>query len=236
MPADWSWLDALTPETVARDAVPFQKLLDNSVYYPACGTDGRPVEYLHHLSRSYIYVDYNISQDDLKIAMQKRSFTGYKLLTERYVTQSEITPHGWHPHEHPTAKDGNPRKPMENGWIDRHPYALWTIWQRKEGYDEKHGPLRFSLLHLCADGVAAFDALYYTWNTKPLVFCIIQPGTGYGLNWTDFRKPGHIMHRLISNNPAGMPKYMLVDDEKGYWGEYSIREDEFDKLHLFTIR
>jgi hypothetical protein len=63
--------------------------------------------------------------------------------------------------------------------------------------------------------------------------CIIGPGTGFGLNWTDFRNPEQILHRTVMNNPYGIPEYMLVDDEKGYWGEYGSSVNEFDKLTIF---
>lgn len=227
MATNWQWLEELTAEDVANKPIPFKDLLTDSVYYPACGIDGTPVQYLHHLSRSFVYVDYNYSLERLQTEMLENGFKGYEIFAERLVREHEITPKSFRPHEFPSKEDGNPRKPFDNDWVHQPAYAYWTIWQRTAEFGEEHGPKRFSLFNLCADGVASFDALYYTWKTKPLVFCIIRPGTGYGLNWTDFREPGHIMHRLAMKNPAGTPEYMLMEkrleseeNQDCYWPEY----------------
>ena len=261
METNWQWLDEIT-ETEVRDApLPMKQLLENSVYYPASGTDGSPVQYLHHLSRSFIYVDYGISLEKLKEDMILEGFKGYEIYAEREVKSHEITPRNYRkynfashsdvgfnswsyiwkfdtiPHEHPTKKDGNPLTHYDSGWAQ--PFKmLWTIWERIPEFGEDHGPKRISLLSLCAEGVASYDALYYSWKTKPLVFCIRRPGTSSGCNWTDFRQTGHIMHRLVKNNPAGMSKYMLVDDQldtgKCYWSEYPEFIGSFGELNLFA--
>jgi len=36
------------------------------------------------------------------------------------------------------------------------PFCVWLIMERKQDVAESHGSLRFSLLYLCADGVAAY--------------------------------------------------------------------------------
>lgn len=237
MAISWQWLDDLSKEDVEKNPLPFKQLLEDSVYYPASGTDGEPVKHLNKLSRSFIYVDYNYSLARLQEEMIVHGFKGYEIFAARQVTEHEITPHNFRPHDVPKAKDGDPMKPERQGWIHRPAYAYWTIWQRLDGFDEEHGPKRFSLFNLCGDGVASFDALYYTWETRPLVFCIIRPGTGFGLNWTDFRKPGLIMHRLAMNNPTGKPEFMLTktrlssDDKQGcYWPEYAELVNVFSSM------
>lgn len=234
MANDWQWLDEISREDVEKNPLPFKKILEDSVYYPASGTDGEPVRILNKLSRSFIYVDYNYSLQRLKDEMINHGFRGYEIFAKRLVKEHEITSTSFRYHEEPNDEDGDPRKPFDNGWVHTPPYALWTIWQRLDGFDEEHGPKRFSLFNLCADGVASFDALYYNWETKPLVMCIIRPGTGYGLNWTDFREPGHIMHRLAMKNPAGKPEYLLMEsrlpseDNQGcYWPEYNEQVNVF---------
>jgi hypothetical protein len=235
MNTTWNWLDDLTPEDVQRQPIPFNQLLEDSVYYPASGYyDGRPVEILGKLSRSFVYVDYNIPLKDLKVEMERHGFKGYQIIASREITEREIAPRGWRPHVQLLPGDGNPQKPFDNHWVHRHPYAYWTIWQRQDGYDDAHGPNRFSMLSLCADGVAAFDALYYTWKTKPLVMCFIGCD-GFSLNWTYFRVPGLIMHRLAMNNPAGKPEYIMMygcpDDCD--WPEYPILVSKFEHANLY---
>ncbi len=49
------------------------------------------------------------------------------------------------------------------------------------------------------------------------------------------------MHRLVMNNPAGIPKYLLQepgwreDEKKAYWSEYGklLREFKDTKTYLF---
>ncbi|HNS68132.1 MAG TPA: hypothetical protein PKG97_11105, partial [Mesotoga infera] len=40
-------------------------VLKDSLYYPACGHDGHPVEYFLGNVYSFVYVDYSISRENL---------------------------------------------------------------------------------------------------------------------------------------------------------------------------
>lgn len=240
MATSWKWLDDITPESMQTMKVPMKDILTDSVYYPASGIDGRPVQYLGKITRSFVYVDQSISFQEQHEAFIKEGFKGYTLLGERKVQEKEITPKPPVWHETPSEKDGDPQKYRKDGWehIFARPYALWTVWERCEKHDYKQGPQRFSLFILCGDGVASFDALYYYYQLKPLALCIIAPGTGFGLNWTDFRQPRLILHRLVMKNPAGIPECILQEkplrDEKGcYWPEYSLDASHYPTLTLF---
>jgi len=240
MATDWQWLDDLSPAAMQEIKVPMGKILTDSVYYPASGIDGRPVQYLSKITRSFIYVDQSISSEEIHEAFINEGFKGYHLLGERKVQEVELTPKRPVWHDTPTEQDGDPQKYHKAGWehVFAQPYALWTVWERNKEYDYKHGPNRFSLLIICGDGVASFDALYYSHKCKPLALCIIAPGTGFGLNWTDFRQPGLILHRLAMNNPAGIPECILQErplrDEKGcYWQEYSLDASHYPNLTLY---
>ena len=89
------------------------------------------------------------------------------------------------------------------------PFATWAVFQRDNGLDSEHGAERFSLLYVCADGVAAFQAMYVSNNCYPLGIAIIQPGTGFGMNWTDFTDPTKSLAKALLNNPAGKPQILL---------------------------
>src|SRR5690606_20306993 len=94
------------------------------------------------------------------------------------------------------------------GWIQK-PFAEWVVLQRKNDFGADHGPERLSLLYLVADGAAAFHALYNTQRVAPYIVSIIQPGTGFGGNRTDFREEKLIFGRVVLGNPAGVPEYLL---------------------------
>ena len=107
------------------------------------------------------------------------------------------------------------------------PFATWFVFQRDGGLDNEHDAERFSLLYLCADGVAAYQALYLANNCSPLGIAIIQPGTGFGLNWTDFTDPSKSMATTMLSNPAGKPHVLLYGGigkrdfyRKTCWPEY----------------
>lgn len=114
----------------------------------------------------------------------------------------------------PSREDGDPAKYPDTGWI-KSPFCEWLVFQRKDEYDESHGARRFSLLYLCADGVAAFQALYVQYGVSPAAIAIIQPGTGFGGNWTDFTDPNKILARTVMENPAGRPAYLLYGGSGG---------------------
>ena len=92
---------------------------------------------------------------------------------------------------------------------EKKPYCSWSIFQRGEDVPSIHGPPRFSLLYLCADGVAAFQALYYANSASPKAVAVIQPGTAFGGNWTDFDDPSGIFARTVFGNPKGSPQILL---------------------------
>ena len=114
-------------------------------------------------------------------------------------------------------EDGDPEKYVRLFFSDVRPFAKWIVFQRKKPFSKKHGVKRFSLLHICADGVATFKALYYANNLSPLAIAIIQPGHGFGMNWTDFTDQKKIFAKIVLNNPHGKPKYLLYGGigEKG---------------------
>ena len=92
---------------------------------------------------------------------------------------------------------------------EKKPYCSWSIFQLREDVPAIHGPPRFSLLYLCADGVAAFQALYYANSASPKAVAVIQPGTAFGGNWTDFENPSGIFADTVLGNPQGSPQILL---------------------------
>jgi len=92
---------------------------------------------------------------------------------------------------------------------EKKPYCSWSIFQRGEDVPAFYGPPRFSLLYLCADGVAAFQALYYANSASPKAVAVIQPGTEFGGNCTNFEDNEKIFARSVLGNPQGRPEILL---------------------------
>ncbi len=183
--------------------LPIRDVLTDSVYYPACGFDCNPVRYLAGNFSSFVYVDYGVGREAL--IENIHGFRGYRVAARRDVTERELTPDGWTP-QPPQCADGNPQ--VRTDWV-KAPFGVWAIQERAEGYGPEHGPERFSLLYIGGDGVATFQALYLGNRVAPAVVAVIQPGHGFGGNWTNFEDPDRLFARSVLGNPAGVPEYLL---------------------------
>ena len=233
------WLTDVDPDL---GPLPIRDVLISSVYYPSCGFDGSPVQYLGGNFHSFIYVNYGVERQQM--ISNLGTFKGYSLLASRDVTPDELTPYGWTP-TFPTPEDGNPQS--HAGWI-KPPFGVWSVLERTEEYGPEHGPDRFSLLYIGGDGVATFQALYHGNKVAPAVVAVIQPGHGFGGNWTDFEDPAKIFGRSVLGNPAGAPEFLLFGGwvnspserhfyEHPCWPQYSVqvrRLTDYGSLRLWA--
>ena len=213
-----NWLTDLTPSSMKNGPIPLRKLLKHSLYYPCSCFDGRPIEHLGGNIVSFLYVDYGHSEQEFMHRLSTIGFRGYHVLATRKVTKKELAPNDWKP-KLPTSEDCD-RNPFKTylSWGETRPFFIWTVMQRNCDCSEDHGPDRFSLLYLCSDGVATFQALYLTNEIAPKAVAIIQPG----MNWTDFKDRDRIFARsVLDSNPGGCPEYLLANSEIPCWGEYS---------------
>jgi hypothetical protein len=219
------WLIQMTPERMARDPFPLHDLLAQSLYYPSSSFDGDPIAYLGGNNHSFVYVDYGEERDGLLKALKEPGFLGYRILCHRPVLEAELTPMGWSP----VFPNGRPRRPPPR-WV-RPPFCEWIILERDAEFSDDHGPERFSLLFLCADGVATFQALYVGNGVAPGTVAIIQPGHGlFGGNWTNFTDPDGPFVQAVLGNPAGRPEFLLHGGAGGAhwytrpcWPQYADR-------------
>lgn len=209
-----TFLDELTPEMIQDNPFPVKEVLENSIYYPASGFDGGLIRDCNVNRRnwgvnSFVYVDYHETEQRLQETTKPR---GYRLLGKRRLKEEELVPNGWRPQLPPNI-DMRKYQDTVCSFANKRPFGTWLVFEREEGFGEEHGPERFSLFYLCADGVAAYQALYWSNNCVPKAIAIIQPGTGFGFNWTDFFRKGDPFYWTVKNNPAGMPEYVYC----GYW-------------------
>lgn len=225
--SDPEWLMGLDVNAVRNGNLPLKKLLDESLYYPAAGFDGTPVKYCSGDINSFVYVDYCQSKASLLEALNSNlnGFRGYTIFAWRDVCMDELTPNGWQPEILPGPGEivGQDKSSFEE------PFCIWAIMERLAEFDEYHGPERFSLLYLCADGAAAYQALYNSNKFVPLILSIIRPGHSFGGNYTDFTSPQGILARSVRANQTGMPEYLMHqpigligNQAQPIWPEYSF--------------
>jgi hypothetical protein len=209
--------------------IPLREILDGALYYPSCGVDGGPVKSMGARLQSFIYVDYGLNRASLLDALAHQPFKGYEILGMRSVSEGELKPQGWEPPALTPGEFASAQAAAER-W-QHPPFCEWTVFERAPGLTESHGPQRFSLLYLCADGVAAFKALYVDKGLRPRAIAVIQPGHGFGRNWTDFTDPLGPLAQIVMNNPAGSPRYLLMGGRGQRHHHASQRWPQYQNLH-----
>ena len=193
------WLDRASSDTMNTEPFPLHDILRDSLYYPASSFDGDPVAYLAGCIASFIYVDFRHGSDELEAELQEPGFLGYECVGSRSVTECELIPDGWCP-ENPAEEDRGRRI-----WQDpmKPPFCTWSVFERCPKFPPAHGPSRFSFLYLCADGRAAFQALYLSNGQRPKAVALIQPGDKV------FENSEGLFARNVLGNPAGPPEFLL---------------------------
>jgi len=197
------WLLHMTPDRMFRDPFPLHALLSGSLYYPSSSYDGDPIAYLGGNHLSFVYVDYGAERSRLLTALKEPGLLGYQVMCHRPILETELTPRGWSP----VIPDRKFPRHLRS-WV-RPPFSEWAILERQAGFSDEHGPQRFSLLFICAEGVATFQALYVGNQVAPGTVAIIQPGHGFGGNWTNFSDPDAPLAKAVLGNPAGRPDFLL---------------------------
>ena len=218
------WLAQLDPAGLETSAFPLNEVLQHSLYYPAAGFDGRPVQFLGGFIHSFIYVDYGKEEQDVD-AKVARGFEGYHAVGGKHLSERDLAPDGWRPHVPPQYRNELLQFAETHRGFIKGPFATWCIFDRDGDRDEHHGPARFSLVYLCADGVAAYQALYWKNHTAPEVLAIIQPGHAFGGNYTDFTDPsGFLAWTVLRGNGQSIPEYLVcggfgTDYRAAFWSD-----------------
>jgi hypothetical protein len=170
------WLESLDAASVRHSQLPLDEILRDSLYYPSCGFDGDPVRFLAGNVLSFIYVDYGMDRQQLEHALATRGFRGYEVIAKRDLDESELAPRGW---KSTSIFDTHLDAHRYRQWM-KPSFCQWRVFGRCAQMPASHGPKRFSLIYFCADGVAAFDALYVANHAAPAYVAVIQPGHGFG--------------------------------------------------------
>jgi len=219
------WLERLDPRDLENSAFPLNDALQNSLYYPSAGIkDGAPVKYLGGYIHSFFFVDYGKTEREVDDEIRWPGFQGYSLVGRKNLTERDLAPNNWRPSVPARFRDQLRRlKYIFDRDVVGSPFATWCIFDRVGNKDEHHGPQRFSFVYMCADGVAAYQALYWQNHTAPEVLAIIRPGHAFGGNYTDFTDPdGFFAWTVLGGNIPTIPEYLVCeerdrDDRRACW-------------------
>lgn len=219
------FLKTLTVEKIIKCNYPVEDLLPGSLFYPASGFDGGVVKDCNRRKGelkiySFIYCDYGLSYEALMKEIKQKLFCGYNSIASRPVKKREILSQ-----DNIIKLEANRKKLLRIQKVGKLEsfFAQWTVYERHSKYTEKHGPERFSVLHICDDGIAIYNALYSSNRTFAKALAIIQPGAGYGNNWTDFSNPEGELANVILNNSFGQPQFIYY----GGNGSPAMKYDDF---------
>ena len=196
-----------------------KELLENSLYYPACGRDGDPVWYAHKEIQSFFYTDYGVTQKQIEESLYGTGrygenitfrdsdpvgFKGYKVIGEKKLTSKELDPTGV---VSLTTEYGQTQFVTDisyvhsklKDWIKK-PFAKWYILERQPEFGDTHGPELFSFVFICADGVTTYKTLYNLNQIAPKYLTIYNSGDGFGFNWDSFQsEDGQLCKTVFSN-------------------------------------
>lgn len=211
------WIERITPENF-NSSFNLKDILSGSVCYPASGIDGRALIGLVPFSGSYVNIDYSIPREKVEHALRNDfENVGYSLLGLTYIPEVTLTPMGFEMHYFP-ATDSELAKMnfVKQSRQKFTPFALWAVFELNETMQKKSGKRnRFSILHIGGEACATFDALYVGNGINPLAVAILNPGEGYGDNWTSFSKPEYRFFKLIEynviHNKAVYPGYVMTN-------------------------
>lgn len=168
--------------------------LSKSLFYPASGLDGSIIEKHHKSNQNFVYCDYGIAKEEVEMNLD--TFNGY---SAKYREFDIYELFGDYDKDLANFKEQVPTSEAVRKMIQE-PFAFISKYTLNKGFDDNHGPENFQLLYLCTDGVLTYKALYWQNKCAPKILAIKNPGTGFGGNWTDFRKKNSPFGRAIKEN------------------------------------
>ncbi len=206
---EWLYLAERTSDPDVRRVFLQGFLQSRIVYYPASWEDGHPIKLFNqgHAAHAYVYADLSYSREEVQRSVtphpnsRRRGFRGYRILTVLDVRPEELAP--WPPRY--CVRPGE--VPDQSRLLERvNPFALLYVFERQPEYGDDHGAERFAVLFLCADGFAAYDALFCQRGAVAKPFCVLIQD--YAFNYDRFGRGG-LMEKIASRRGV-WPDLLLV--------------------------
>lgn len=200
-------LREINASNIEQQPFPLCEILEGSLYYPGSGIDGTPIRNWSLGVNSFVYVDLSWTQESYLRALSEQPVYGYHIVAQRHVKQQELTPNGYNielpkslsQQEYAMAMKINKAGP-ENA------FAIWSVFERDSDRTDSFGPERFSLLHVRAEGVASYAALYLSNACLPQILAFVRPGLAFGGNYGAFELA---LMEVMERSPRGLPQQLL---------------------------
>jgi hypothetical protein len=189
------------------------------VYYPGSRFDGQPVKLFSstHSAHCFVYADYRITQAELEAELEENGFRGYHTLARLQLAENDLVPRGWRPHIHAEIEALRRDQSFINlpSFDNYPPFGFLEILERDHDYDDSHGARRLAILFLCADGIAAYDAMFCQGDSARLPYAVIVHDHGFGGHYDRFGQGGLLERIAISCNV--IPEMLLVAPNTEPW-------------------
>lgn len=178
-----------------------KEVLKDSVYYPCSATDGKLVKVFRGNFFSFVHVDYGLTKKQIDDALIQYPFKGFRIIYRESLDPHELVP---------TAFKNIHFNSVIKGMT---PFAEWLIFENEEKE-------RFSLLHICAEGVESYRDLYTRNKLNPIALAIIY-SDGFSSNWTEFASKPHLWNEVMRFN-VRKPRYLFIYMENRIWREFDV--------------
>ncbi len=221
-------IENLTAEEILKNELPIEELLKNSFYYPACYFDNGVINLYKNEIQSYIYCDYFVSEE---VFLEKMNdfISGYKILAHRPLRPEELIPNGWSMKLPPNF---NFKHYFHYKYIFKKPFAHWAVYEKSDRSLEDRSPNKISLIYTNGEGVATYQALYWSNRKTAKALAIICPGSGFGGNWTHFETMNGPLGWVVLNNAYGKPDTIFFGGEG--FGYYNFHWDNYKQEKIVS--
>jgi hypothetical protein len=206
------------------EAEPLTKAeLSESLFYPACGTDLQPVLMTADRVETFVYADWNCSEDEVRQAFQNDTPGGLQLVASKAVPLDrygraclrtvDTNPRSKFFGQHVVGDDdaqalselfpaGFLLSDEELAAYDQRRRTATGVsrpWVREFWFDYSGGsePKKLKLLYFSDEGLARYCVLYHRRRLAPQFACTVQSGPGFGHGWTMLEQPEGAFERFL---------------------------------------
>jgi hypothetical protein len=169
------------------------ELLKDALYYPACGTDYKPLPFAVSAVTGFVYADNGrtITAEQrvrrLHEFLERDAGLGFEMLKIETLTAEQLgLPPGF--------GEANPEQP---------PHATLVVLQSAP--DEDGVPRRICVLLLGIEGIRAYENLFVRRKMRPLILVVVRASD------TDFRSADGSLAIAVTENRAGKPPWFLEE-------------------------
>ena len=237
--------------------------LGESLFYPACGTDIQPVLMAADKVETFVYADWNRSEEEVVEAFRNLTSDGLQLLETHPVPQELYgraclrtfckNPRSRHFRRHVMDDSDVHRvnevlplgfhltEPEIAAYDHRRRTASGVMhpWAREFAFQYTGGnrPRELKLVYFSDEGLARYCLLYLKHGVAPKFVCTIQSGPGFGHGWTMLEEPGGRFEDFMlacKPRPRVWIRKVWPDRERGGHWNQRLAECSFGRIQAFT--